>query len=101
MANSFVILCHLFLILTFEVQAQGLELVRSIDLGFEVQNGSIDQQGRLYLSSEKGSVFKYDQGGDSLLAYSSVKSSRITLIEAWSGLKIFVFYEDFPLIRLI
>jgi len=75
--------------------AQELKLSREIKLPFSPAFSSIDQSGNVYLVSDRGLIVKYSDKGDSLLAFSPKKNSPITLIDASSGIRPFIFYKDF------
>jgi len=74
---------------------QDLNLVREVNVPHPVTNVSTDQKGNLYVSTARGQLIKYNPNGDSLLTFSPKKNGAITLVEGWTGLKIFVFYRDF------
>ncbi len=80
---------------TFPLLSQELDFVYDIELHAKIKNVSVDNSGNLYLVSEKGLIYKYNSVGDSLMAFSPRKNATISLIEAGSGLKVFVFYLDF------
>ena len=86
----------LFLILaTSPAYSQELDFVYDVELHAKIVNVSVDNNGNLYLVSDKGLIYKYSRTGDSLLAFSPRKNASISLIEAGSGLRVFVFYQDF------
>ena len=86
----------LFLILaTSPAYSQELDFVYDVELHAKIVNVSVDNNGNLYLVSDKGLIYKYSSTGDSLLAFSPRKNASISLIEAGSGLRVFVFYQDF------
>jgi len=86
----------LFLLLnSLLTNGQTLHFEREVILNYDVHNASIDGEGQIYITSKSGSIYKYSKSGDSLQSYSPRKNAEITLIEAWSGLKIFVFYREF------
>lgn len=81
--------------ISFQLKGQELELKKEIDLPFYPVSSSIDQSGNVYLVSERGLVVKYSSAGDSLLTFSPKKNSPITLLDASSGLRPFIFYKEF------
>jgi len=82
-------------ILPLFIQGQHLESITEVDLPGIIEHVSTDNSGNLFLATEDGLIFKYTSAGDSLLAFSPRKKSSIDLLEAGTGLKIFVFYRDF------
>jgi len=74
--------------------SQSLRFQKEIELNFIVDNVSIDRNGNLFLTTIDGGVHKYSPEGDSIISYSPRKKGRITLIEAWNGLRIFLFFVD-------
>lgn len=82
-------------ILPLFIQGQHLEFITEVDLPGIIEHVSTDNSGNLFLATEDGLIYKYSSTGDSLLAFSPRKKSSIDLLEAGSGLKIFVFYRDF------
>jgi hypothetical protein len=55
---------------------------------------SIDPYFNFYVSDDKGNVFKYDSMGNQLLRYSPPKKAKVSLLEAWRGINIFIFYRE-------
>jgi hypothetical protein len=55
---------------------------------------SIDRAGRIYLGDNKGNLNRYKPDGSFDLDYAPYRPSKITSIEAWQGLRIFLFYRD-------
>ena len=74
--------------------SQEMDFVYDIELHAKIENVSVDINGNIYLVSDKGLIYKYSSMGDSLMAFSPRKNAAISLIEAGSGLRIFVFYQD-------
>jgi hypothetical protein len=74
--------------------SQSLRFQKEIELKFNIDNVSIDRNGNLFLTTIDGGVHKYSAEGDSIISYSPRKKGRITLIEAWSELRIFLFFRD-------
>ena len=55
---------------------------------------TIDQSGSLYVADAMGNLFKYNARGEYVVEYSPEQPARITDLEAWQGLRIFLFYRD-------
>jgi hypothetical protein len=55
---------------------------------------SIDQSGSIYAADAMGNLFKYTPAGEYVVEYSPERPARITDLEAWQGLRIFLFYRD-------
>lgn len=83
------------LVSTFVLHGQTLTKVKSLQLDHSAVNASTDRQGNLYIASSNGDIDRYDK--DAILSYhfSPDKKGNATLIEAWQGLRTFVFYHDF------
>jgi len=79
------------------VNAYGQELtkLKSIDLAAPPKSVSIDRQGNFYIATERGEIDKYDQEGVLLNHFSPQKNGNASLIEAWQGPSIFLYYNDF------
>ncbi|HNP18028.1 MAG TPA: hypothetical protein PKL31_06310 [Fulvivirga sp.] len=63
----------------------------SIKVG-AVENMSVDWLGNIYLADASGNIDKYSVTGERLARFSPSKKGKITVLEAWNPLKIFVFY---------
>lgn len=85
----------LLLILTTSTFAQELKLINEFELPYEPLTISIDRYGKLYFANDKGEVDRYSAKGE--LEYNNSTNRRfpITLIEAWQGLKTFVYSSSY------
>lgn len=77
------------------LKSQTLKKTGSFNLPFEIEVASIDQQGYLYFASREGVIEKYNLSGDLQYHYSPQKKARPSLLEAWQGLRVFVYYQAF------
>ncbi len=75
--------------------AQELNKVKSVDFEHEVVHVSIDRQGHVYIASANGDIDRYDSQGNLAYHFSPDTKGNVSLIEAWQGLRTFVFYRDF------
>lgn len=75
--------------------AQGIEKVRSFKIDYTPTTASIDRQGYLYFSNDQGAIDKVDQDGNIVYQFSPQKQGTPTLIDAWQGLRTFVYYRSF------
>lgn len=82
-----------FCLLSFLVNAQTITLAERIPLIEEPISVSIDRTDHIYIAGEKGNVYKYYSNGELLYTYSPQKPGRVKNLEAWSTLKLLVFYE--------
>ena len=80
---------------SFAVSAQVWEKITTVDLNQNMEQVSIDRQGNLYMVVESGAIEKYNRNGVFQRHFSPNKKSNPSLIEAWQGLRVFVFYKDF------
>lgn len=85
----------LLLLLSHYVLAQNLEKVSSFEIGFAPTTASIDRQGYLYFSNDQGVIDKFDKDGKVVYHFSPQKQGTPTLIDAWQGLRTFVYYKNF------
>ncbi len=81
----------LLLLLAQVCQSQYL-VTDSIKVG-AVENMSVDWLGNIYLADASGNIDKYSVSGERLERFSPTKKGKITVLEAWNPLKIFVFYS--------
>ncbi|PIQ49825.1 MAG: hypothetical protein COW03_02915 [Cytophagales bacterium CG12_big_fil_rev_8_21_14_0_65_40_12] len=77
------------------VSAQQWKKFASIEFEQNIEQVSIDRQGNIYLEVASGAIEKYDRNGVFQRHFSPNKKSNPSLIEAWQGLRVFVFYKDF------
>jgi hypothetical protein len=80
---------------SFAVSAQVWEKITTVDLNQNIEQVSIDRQGNLYMEVESGAIEKYNRNGVFQRHFSPNKKSNPSLIEAWQGLRVFVFYKGF------
>ncbi len=83
------------LLSSFLLQGQNLTKLKSQKLEHSVVNASIDRQGNIYIASNNGDVDRFDRNGKLAYHFSPDKKGNASLIEAWQGLRTFVFYRDF------
>ncbi len=55
---------------------------------------SVDQAGNIYVADQTGNLFLFDPEGTLQSDYSPPHPARISLLEAWQGLRIFLFFRD-------
>ena len=79
----------------FSLNAQVLKPISSIKLKSNVNQVSIDRQGYIYVAASNGDVDRLDGDGTITKHFSPTKRATPSLIEAWQGLRVFVFYQDF------
>jgi hypothetical protein len=83
----------IFLLLFVAGAAQSQYVVTdSIKVG-DVDYMSVDWLGNIYLADGSGNIDKYSDKGQKLERFSPSKKGKITVLEAWNPLKIFVFYS--------
>lgn len=85
----------LFILWVSPIFGQKLEKTISFDLNYEPTAVSIDRQGQLYFASKEGALDKFDQNGKLLFHFSPQKQGSPSIIDAWQGLRTFVYYRDF------
>ena len=82
-------------ILSSPLFSQELFWQKSVTFNDSITAVSSDAEGNVYVATSKGTLSKYSLEGDSLLTYSPRKNGMVSLMEAWWGLRVFLFYEDF------
>lgn len=73
--------------------AQTTQVEKSV-LYSEIKQLSIDRYHFIYAAGANGKVYKLDSLAKELAVYSPNQNNSIDLIEAWQGIRIFLFYED-------
>jgi hypothetical protein len=81
------------LILGNLAQAQDFTLIKSIKKD-GIDKVSADRNGNIYLSDTKGNVEKYSPEGNFLNVFSPSRPARLDILEAWEGMRCFIFNKD-------
>ena len=74
--------------------AQSWSLISRQKLESPVELCNIDRLGHIYLSDNKGNVRKLDQIGQFIAQFASPQYGKLSTLESWTSLRIFLFYED-------
>ncbi|MBV6643052.1 MAG: hypothetical protein KI791_20205 [Cyclobacteriaceae bacterium] len=82
------------LISTLAAFAQQWEKVDSLSVPYKITSYALDQDGKIYLGSSDGDIFRYDQEGIEDKVFSGINFSSVTTIEPWNRLKLFLFYRE-------
>ena len=90
----------LLLFLSLPGKGQELSVVTSISTP-PATAVSVDRKGDFYLAFDTGTLSKYDANGLETLNFSPERLGRITLIDAWNPLRLFLFYEEFQSIIIL
>lgn len=91
MNNLLKITCLVFV--SFWAYSQELKIIKSIPFA-NPDKISVDRYGNFYVSDNKGNIYRFDKNGNKESVYSPQKIAKISLVEAWNTVKIFVFYKD-------
>ncbi len=84
----------IFTLLFFTREAdKKLQLIREIKINTP-SKASIDRAGNIYVVDNTDQLYRFDPIGEFQLDYSPPKPAEITLMEAWQGLRIFLFFRD-------
>jgi hypothetical protein len=75
------------------IYSQVPELLHSINIS-QPESVSIDRFNNIYITDTRGEIIQYDLKGKVLQKYSPLKPVKITSLEAWQAIKIFVFSRD-------
>ena len=85
----------LFVLILINSIADGQQLRKIAESPIpEPYSVSIDQEGQIYVADNTGNLYKYDSNGQQIAIYSPQITTKIYLLEAWSGLRIFCFLRD-------
>ena len=90
-----IIIAICLLLSYLDIQGQELTQIASVALKHKAVQVSIDRQGQVYIASDNGDVDRYDAKGELAYHFSPDTKGNVSLIEAWQGLRTFVFYRDF------
>lgn len=90
----------LLLFLSLQGKAQELSVATSISTP-PATAVSVDRKGDFYLAFNTGTLSKYDANGLETLNFSPARLGRITLIDAWNPLRLFLFYEELQSILIL
>jgi hypothetical protein len=82
---------------------QGLSLFAQtmVSLPYTPLQLSTDRYDNLFVSDTKGNVHKFSADWNEKLTYSATKNIKVTHLEAYNTLNIFLFYEDYQEIVLL
>ena len=83
------------LLASFGLEAQELTKIKTFELTAAPQSISIDRQGNFYIATRRGEIDKYDIDGNLTHQFSPQKRGNATLVEAWQGPSVFLYYKDF------
>lgn len=83
----------LILVLAFNANAQEWQAVDTISLKERVTSYSIDNQNQLYVGTISGNLYRYE-GKDQSEFYSAIANFKLTSVEAWNRMKVFLFYRN-------
>jgi len=70
-----------------------LQLIREVSINTP-SKVSVDRAGNIYIVDNTDQLHRYNPNGEYQLDYSPPKPADITLMEAWQGLRIFLFFRD-------
>ena len=63
-------------------------------LNSPVELCNTDRFGNIYLSHKNGDLIKLDQFGGQLVQFASQRYGKLSTLETWTSLRIFLFYQD-------
>jgi len=66
-----------------------------------IKNVSIDRYSNIFVSDDKGNLFRYDSLGNESLKYSPLKKAEISILESWRTVNIFMFYRELQEFNII
>jgi hypothetical protein len=91
----------LALLSSIGLDAQELTKIKTIELKAPPQSISIDRQGNFYIATRRGEIDKYDIDGNLTYQFSPQKRGNATLVEAWQGPSVFLYYKDFQEVTIL
>ncbi|CAN5127374.1 hypothetical protein BH23BAC1_BH23BAC1_29890 [soil metagenome] len=83
-----------------ESKGQNLQLVTTIPIP-KPEKVSIDRFNNIYIAETKGNIHQFNSSGKLLQTFSHNKPGKISHLEAWQAVTIFVFYQDFQQILFL
>lgn len=98
MKTSIVIIAVIF---AFTSRAQDWQLVHTIDLKKTIASFSLDGEGKIYLGTAQGDLYRYLVSGVEDIHFSDIANSPVTTVEAWNRMKIFLFFRDIQKVSLL
>lgn len=84
----------LLALLCYTGQAQNWSLISRQKLEFPVELCNTDRLGHLYLIDSRGNLRKFDQAGQFVAQFASQHYGKVSMLESWTALRIFLFYQD-------
>ena len=86
---------------SFTLSAQEWHLEKMTEVPYQISACAIDQEGKMYLGSTDGNIYRYDSAGIEEQIFSNVNLSAVTLIEPWNRLKLFSFFRENQIIQIL
>lgn len=83
-----------FWIIPDESFSQNWEAIDSLEVSYYISSYAIDQEGKIYLGSDIGDIYRYDKNWQEDKVFSGMNYSSVTTIEPWNRLKLFLFYKE-------
>ena len=84
-----------FLVLSsLKCASQAWTLIANQDLTAPIRLVSLDRLNNIYLNDTKGNIFKLDSQAKSVAQYAPSEYGLLSSLEAWSSLRVFLFYQD-------
>ncbi|XOV91888.1 MAG: hypothetical protein ACFHWX_16980 [Bacteroidota bacterium] len=74
--------------------SQGWEIIDSLVVPYKISSYAIDQEGKVYLGSLQGDLYRYDNNWNEDKVFSGINYSAVTTVEPWNRLKLFLFYRE-------
>lgn len=93
--SRFIGILTLLLCFSLTTEAQELTPLKTFKIGFKPVAASMDRQGFLYFASQSGTINKVNKEGKLQYHFSPQKQGAPTILEAWQGLRTFVYYKNY------
>ena len=74
--------------------SQTWTLMASQDLSDSIRLVSLDRLNNIYINDTRGNIFKFDSAAKLMAQYAPSAYGLLTSVEAWSSLRVFLFYQD-------
>lgn len=88
---GFILLSGLF---TCPGSAQDWDLLSKQKLRLPVEIANTDRFGNIYLGDRRGNISKLDSMGNFVAQFAPPQYGKLTEMESWASLRVFLFYED-------
>ena len=94
MNKAIIVILSILLTCRLACFSQTWPLITSTELEAPVRLVSLDRFNNIYFNDTRGNVYKLDAQSNPVGRYAPSEYGQLTAIEAWSSLRVFLFYQD-------